>query len=1027
MAKLLLSDSYNGVFELLKKELKGVRGDSGVKNLIFCEEKISLMTERVICDTFNGSFFTEVYSFGNYLRVNKKFEKLLSKEGSAMAVRRVLKDLRLKRFKQTKTNLAQKLYELIALLKSSNVSCEQLENATLNCSGVLKEKLEDIVKVYKAYEQFLLEKGYDDQSSELSHLPEVIMKKDLKDTNVYLIGYLGFTCQQQEVIKSLIKKAKSVTAILTSDKNQFAFVNEADRIFEGICLRLGEKVEKQNFESVVGEEQRLIKDFAFNPKSFNLGQRKSNTVYYIAEQSIEEEVQRVGETIKKNVLSGKHRYCDFSIAIQNTDIYADYISEVFSRLEIPYFLDVKTVPDSHPLIKLITYYIEVKRKNYSREVLFSFFKNPLVCSDKSLTDDFENYVRSQNVDYNLILKPFDIESDGWTPKLEEFRVYLVNLLSGFNVKTLLSKLSVEEKLKEYSVGLKNMGAISASSLNEQVYTQTIKVLDQMHELLDGDLELLEYKNMFLNGIGALELSLIPQYSDAVYIGGYREVAIAKSKKTFAMGLTLGVPDIKEDTALLSDSDIGVLSSFSCLIEPKIRIINHRVRQNVALALCSYLEELYLSYPVNSAEGKHERSELISYLEKIFEFKKPEQLRGYLTKKQALNDFSKDAGNFIEGIGDFSKASSFYSLCEKTEQNEYEKLKVILDSANKEIKIRLEKNLKALVKNMISPTTIEDYYKCPYSAFMSHVIGVKRRENGEVDALAVGNFMHEIFCGYVRELDNIENEQMADELFFKLQSEIIKKREYNKFQNNAKTNSYLEEAISESKKFCDKFYKLSKNSSFSTAYTELQFGDGKTYPALLLDNGSVKLKGTIDRVDVYKDFFRIIDYKTGKADGSDKSLYAGVKLQLYLYSAVISDKKLAGLYYLPVQDRYKNEDKENSLVVGKTLSDFSVAVAQDNTFSKEGKSEWFDFEMDKDKLKNSLDQKTLSALVEYALVMSENAIKDMKNGVIVPSPYENACEYCEYKALCGVEEPKVRKVRSVKSDDIYDALHGGENA
>lgn len=1027
MAKLLYSDSYFGVFDLLKKELKGVNGDSGTKNLIFCEEKISLMTERVICLSFGGSFFTEVYSFGNYLRVNKKFDKLLTKEGSAMAVRRVLKDLRLKRFKQNKTNLAQKLYELIALLKSSNVSFKQLEEATNNCSGVLKEKLLDIVEVYRGYEQFILENGYDDQSSALSHLPEVLQSKDLKDTNVYFIGYLGFTAQQREIIKTIIKRAKSVTAILTHGDNLFSYINESGEVFKRLCKSIGESVEKVDTVSITGAEQKLIRDYAFNPKAFRMCPKKSDTVYFCAEQSIETEVQRVGETIKKHVLSGKYRYGDFSIALSNLDKYLDYFNEIFARLEIPFFLDVKTVPDAHPLIKLITYYIDVQRKNYSRDVLCSFFKNPLVCSDKNLADDFENYITAQNVDYSAILKPFNPESEGYTPELEEFREYLTQLLHDFNVKELLAKLSVEDKLKEYSVGIKERGEISVSSLNEQVYNHTIKVLDQMHELLDGELDLLEYKNMFLNGVSALELSLIPQYLDAVFIGGYREVALAKSKKTFAVGLTLGVPDVREDTALLSDGDITLLSGFSCLIEPKIRIINHRIRENVALALCSYDEELFLSYPINSADGKNEKSEIINYFEKIFEFKKPQELSGYITKKQAVYDFSKDAGNFIEGIGDFVNASSFYSYVSKTDLAESERLKFLLDSANKEIKFRLDRNLRALVSDVISPTTIEDYYKCPYSAFMSHALGVKRREKGEVDALAVGNLMHEIFCGFVKEVDKIDDINKVNQTFNRLQNELLTKKEYAKFQNNAKTNAFLQETLGECKKFCDKFYNFSKNSSFTTAYTELQFGDGKTYPALLLDNKSVKLKGTIDRVDVYKDFFRIIDYKTGKADGTDKSLYAGVKLQLYLYSAVIKDKKLAGVYYLPVQDRYKSEDKQESLVVGKTLKDLNVVLAQDNTIINTGKSEWFDCEIDGENIKHTVDEKTLSALVEYAIKMSDKAVRDMKEGVIVASPYEKACEYCEYKALCGVAEPNVRKVKAVKSEDIYTALHGGEDA
>ena len=116
MIKLITTDSYFNLFPLLLENLNGVNGLSG-KNLIFLEEKVSLMAERIICDKTGGSFNTEVYSFGNFLRTRKKVDNLLSKEGSAMAVKRILSSSTLKCFKASKTMLAPTLYELIMQLK----------------------------------------------------------------------------------------------------------------------------------------------------------------------------------------------------------------------------------------------------------------------------------------------------------------------------------------------------------------------------------------------------------------------------------------------------------------------------------------------------------------------------------------------------------------------------------------------------------------------------------------------------------------------------------------------------------------------------------------------------------------------------------------------------------------------------------------------------------------------------------------------------------------------------------------------
>ena len=67
---------------------------------------------------------------------------------------------------------------------------------------------------------------------------------------------------------------------------------------------------------------------------------------------------------------------------------------------------------------------------------------------------------------------------------------------------------------------------------------------------------------------------------------------------------------------------------------------------------------------------------------------------------------------------------------------------------------------------------------------------------------------------------------------------------------------------------------------------------------------------------------------------------------------------------------------------------------------------------------------LQSYVEYALKASEAAVENMTEGVIVASPYENVCEYCEYSALCGVKDATPRTVGTVE-DNTFCAKKGGE--
>ena len=66
-----------------------------------------------------------------------------------------------------------------------------------------------------------------------------------------------------------------------------------------------------------------------------------------------------------------------------------------------------------------------------------------------------------------------------------------------------------------------------------------------------------------------------------------------------MGLSSNVPEVKEDVALLSDSDINTLSEIKVLVEPQIRVINHRAREFTALGFASFKDKLYLSFMFNA--------------------------------------------------------------------------------------------------------------------------------------------------------------------------------------------------------------------------------------------------------------------------------------------------------------------------------------------------------------------------------------------------------------------------------------------
>lgn len=1029
-AKLILTDSYFNIFPLLTAELDGKVRDVHLKNLVFCEEKISLMAERWICNELKGSFNTDVYSFGNFLRTKKKTAGILSKEGSAMAVKRILSSLSLKCFRASKTYLAPSLYDLIAQLKSAKVGYADLEQALTGVDGVLKNKLSDITEVYKEYENYLSSKGYEDQSSALSYLPFVIEADDgMADTDVYLLGYTSWTNQARSVVDALLKNARSVTAILTAGENEFLYVNETVFAMRDLCRKNGVSVIEKFVRSDYAPEGKMLADSAFNPvfKYSRDGKFKTDRIYLGSFKNAEEEVMRAAEQIKKAVMSGKYRYRDITVALSETAFYRDTVGRIFDMLDIPYFFDEKKRAENHPLISLIISYVDSFRKNLERDALACFYKNPLVCSDKTLADDFENYTLKYNINYSRIKEPFVFEENGerCLSELEAMRVRICSFFERFDITSMLEKLDVKERLTELSENLKEFGESEQAAVCEQIYDAVIKLIGEMDMMLgDVKLSLTEYKSVFLSGVAAMDLSIIPQYADAVFIGGFKETALAKAKILFVFGLTSAVPVVRNDIALLSDGDIDVLDGVSVLVEPKIRVVNHRLRENAGMAVSAFADRLYLSYPVSCADGKKNlKSELFSLAETLFETKPFDCAHGYLTTAQGVDTFAKECSLYAEGkSADFVLPSSF-SVATDGRLTDY-----ILKCVGKQLKMRLNGTRRKIIGGEISATVIEDFYKCPYKAFVSHGLKLKDREDGTVSVLSVGNLMHDILRLYVNGISSVTDKESSDALFYKVAEDIFLNPDYKKFLSEKGTSATLTRVLNECRKYCYKTF-LSLSSADFKSKTEVPFGDGEKamYPSVKLLGGKVRLKGKIDRVDIGEKYFRVVDYKTGGSDAADKTLFSGTKLQLYLYATAVrdgADKIPAGLYYMPISDKYTKVGEVEKMSKGKTLDDEQAISVQDKNFYTDGDSNILPVKLGEKGVTGASSAKGIDSCMRYAVSVAENAARYMNEGVIVPSPYDDVCSYCEYVTLCGATDAKKRTVGKVTEETFINAMDGG---
>ena len=210
------------------------------------------------------------------------------------------------------------------------------------------------------------------------------------------------------------------------------------------------------------------------------------------------------------------------------------------------------------------------------------------------------------------------------------------------------------------------------------------------------------------------------------------------------------------------------------------------------------------------------------------------------------------------------------------------------------KKNVEYGQKMLSLNKTKVSQIETYYECPFKHFLKYGIKIKEQKNGKIKANDFGNFLHE-FCRlltiYSKEnlgkLDETHLLDIVDKIFFRLTS--LSSFAILNDEENLFTKKILYNEVKRVAQFIN--YEQSK-SLFKIKDAELKFGDGDGDLIIEVEGEKYSIVGIVDRVDKYKNYFRIIDYKTGsKASSNSKitNLYNGTKIQVYVYLKAIQNK------------------------------------------------------------------------------------------------------------------------------------------
>ena len=365
--------------------------EKGEVNLIFCEDRLTLLAERALLARLGGTFRSHVATFARFLKTE---EHTISKEGSVMAVGEVMTRLQRAKALQCFTsttgigNNARCIYETLAQLSASEITPEVLkESVTLLPDDMLKKKVSDLAVIYEGYTAFLQDGGLVDESKYLSLLPAKIRKEGvLKGVNVFFVGYNSFTAQAREAIRAVLETAANVIGIFCCGEEEI-YANRAVQAFSGVCAEYG-KVQVRNLGKPLGGEAEILRKGLFNPIRASVKVETEKICLFEADDK-PAEAEYVATKIRRAVTENPSlRYRDISVLVPDVASYALPLKKALAEYGIPYFIDEKKSLRRHPVSRFLLDCFRVVRENFSPIAVQSLTQNVLFGE----SDEYRNYL-----------------------------------------------------------------------------------------------------------------------------------------------------------------------------------------------------------------------------------------------------------------------------------------------------------------------------------------------------------------------------------------------------------------------------------------------------------------------------------------------------------------------------------------------------------------------------------------------------------------------------------------------------------
>ena len=395
---------FNQINEQIKQK-------SPYKIKVITPEQFSYTAEQKLLETSSSQSMisAEVITFARMAyrilgEVGKKTRINLSGSGKAMIIDHILLTENNKfSFLGKSDENVEMISRQLTELKKHQVQLDILKEVTKNTQDkYLQKKLEDITNLYDLYNNSI-QNQYIDENDGLTLLAEELEESnEFKNCDIYIDEFAGFTLQEYEILRKLMRISHEITITICADNLQentnadidtfYSNKQTVKRILE-IANQEQIEVEKPIFLNTpyrfkTEELQHLAENMA-SPFYKKYEKQNENLSIFLASNPYSE-IENVAIQITKLAKKG-YKYEEMAVITKNIDTYSSLCKAIFEQYNIPVFIDEKKELGSNILVRYVLSLLEIFAKNWSYESVFGYIKTGLLDLDTQEIAVLENY------------------------------------------------------------------------------------------------------------------------------------------------------------------------------------------------------------------------------------------------------------------------------------------------------------------------------------------------------------------------------------------------------------------------------------------------------------------------------------------------------------------------------------------------------------------------------------------------------------------------------------------------------------